>query len=141
MKIVIAPDSFKESLTAEQAAHAMAAGVRRVLLCSGRISFDLMAERDKRDRSDVAVIRLERLYPIPHRTLSESLARFGDVEVVWVQDEPQNQGPWPFMHQHLPEAIGRTVREVTRREGSAPSVGSLHRHVEEHSVLLDEAFG
>ena len=116
-------------------------GVRRVLLCSGRISFDLMAERDKRDRSDVAVIRLERLYPIPHRTLSESLARFGDVEVVWVQDEPQNQGPWPFMHQHLPEAIGRTVREVTRREGSAPSVGSLHRHEEEHKVLLDEAFG
>jgi 2-oxoglutarate dehydrogenase E1 component len=89
----------------------------------------------------VAVIRLERLYPIPHRTLTESLDRFGaDLDVVWVQDEPENQGPWPFMNQHLPRAVGRTVRHVTRAAGSAPSVGSLHRHEQEQRDLLERAF-
>jgi multifunctional 2-oxoglutarate metabolism enzyme len=116
------------------------AGVRRVLLCSGRIAFDLMAERDRRERSDVAVIRLERLYPLPHRTLKEMLDRFGDAEILWVQDEPANMGPWPFMNQHLPVAIDRTVRPATRAASSAPSVGSLHRHEEEHRLLMDEAF-
>ncbi len=116
------------------------AGVRRVLLCSGKVGFDLMAERDKRERRDVAVIRMERLYPIPHRTLTELLDRFGDAEVVWVQDEPENQGPWPFMNQHLPTAVHRTVRGVTRPSGSAPSVGSLHRHEQEQRDLLDRAF-
>ncbi len=115
--------------------------VRRVLLCSGRISYDLMAERDKRERGDVAVIRLERLYPLPKVTLSESLDRFPDAEVRWVQDEPENMGPWPFMNQHLPGAILRTVQPVTRSASSSPSVGSLHRHEEEHRVLMDQAFG
>ena len=80
--------------------------VRRVLICSGRVAYDLMAERDRLGRNDVAVIRLERLYPLPHRTLSESLDRFGDAEIVWVQDEPANMGPWPFMNQHLPGRRG-----------------------------------
>ncbi|HSO05314.1 MAG TPA: multifunctional oxoglutarate decarboxylase/oxoglutarate dehydrogenase thiamine pyrophosphate-binding subunit/dihydrolipoyllysine-residue succinyltransferase subunit, partial [Candidatus Limnocylindrales bacterium] len=116
------------------------AGIRRVLLCSGKIGYDLMAERDKRERSDVAVLRMERLYPVPHRTLIDMLDRFGDAEIVWVQDEPENMGPWPFMNQHLPTAIMRTVRGITRDASSSPSVGSLHRHEEEHRVLMDRAF-
>ncbi len=117
------------------------ADVRRVLLCSGRVAYDLMAERDRLGRKDVAVIRLERLYPLPHKTLSESLARFGETEIVWVQDEPANMGPWPFMNQHLPLAINRTLWSVTRSASSSPSVGSLHRHEEEQRELLDQAFG
>ncbi len=116
------------------------AGIRRVLLCSGKIGFDLMAERDKRERSDVAVLRMERMYPLPHRTLVEMLDRFGDAEVRWVQDEPENMGPWPFMNQHLPRAIMRTVAGVTRTASSSPSVGSLHRHEQEHRALMDRAF-
>ncbi len=116
------------------------AGIRRVLLCSGKIGYDLMAERDKRERSDVAVLRMERLYPVPHRTLIDMLDRFGDAEIVWVQDEPENMGPWPYMNQHLPTAIMRTVRGITRDASSSPSVGSLHRHEEEHRVLMDRAF-
>jgi multifunctional 2-oxoglutarate metabolism enzyme len=117
------------------------AGIRRVLLCSGKIGYDLMAERDKRERTDVAVLRVERMYPLPHRTLVEMLDRFGDAEILWVQDEPENMGPWPFMNQHLPRAIMRTVEGVTRVASSSPSVGSLHRHEEEHRVLMDRAFG
>ena len=116
------------------------AGITRVLLCSGKVGYDLMAERDKRERSDVVVLRMERLYPLPHRTLVEMLARFGDAEVVWVQDEPSNMGPWPFMNQHLPTAIERTIRPVTRTQSSSPSVGSLHRHEQEQRDLLDRAF-
>ena len=117
------------------------ADVRRVLLCSGRVAYDLMAERDKRGRSDVAVIRMERLYPIPRVTLTESLNRFGDADLVWVQDEPENMGPWPFMNQHLPLAVNRTIGSATRPASSSPSVGSLHRHEEEQRELLDRAFG
>jgi 2-oxoglutarate dehydrogenase E1 component len=116
------------------------AGIRRVLLCSGKIGYDLMAERDTRERSDVAVLRMERMYPLPHRTLVEMLDRFGDAEIVWVQDEPANMGPWPFMNQHLPAAIMRTVAGVSRDASSSPSVGSLHRHEEEHRALMDRAF-
>ncbi len=116
------------------------AGITRVLLCSGKVGYDLMAERDKRERSDVAVLRMERLYPLPHRTLVEMLARFGAAEIVWVQDEPSNMGPWPFMNQHLPTAIERTIRSVTRTQSSSPSVGSLHRHEQEQRDLLDRAF-
>ncbi len=116
------------------------AGITRVLLCSGKIGYDLMAERDKRERPDVAVLRMERLYPLPHRTLVEMLARFGAAEIVWVQDEPSNMGPWPFMNQHLPTAIERTIRSVTRTQSSSPSVGSLHRHEQEQHDLLDRAF-
>ena len=99
-----------------------------------------MAERDKRERADVAVLRMERLYPLPHRTLVDMLARFGDAEILWVQDEPSNMGAWPFMNQHLPTAIGRTIRSVTRTQSSSPSVGSLHRHEQEQRDLLDRAF-
>jgi 2-oxoglutarate decarboxylase len=116
------------------------AGIRRVLLCSGKIGYDLMAERDKRERTDVAVLRMERMYPLPHRTLVEMLDRFGDAEIFWVQDEPENMGPWPFMNQHLPRAILRTVTGVTRVASSSPSVGSLHRHEEEQRALMDRAF-
>ncbi len=117
------------------------AGVKRVLLCSGRVGYDLMAERDRLERSDVAVLRLERLYPLPHVTLNRELAPYGDAEVVWVQDEPENMGPWPFMNQHLPGVINRTVASVTRGPSSSPSVGSLHRHEEEQRDLLARAFG
>ncbi len=90
--------------------------------------------------ADVAVLRMERLYPLPHRTLVDMLARFGDAEILWVQDEPSNMGAWPFMNQHLPTAIGRTIRSVTRTQSSSPSVGSLHRHEQEQRDLLDRAF-
>ncbi len=120
--------------------HLSPGGVRRVLLCSGRIAYDLMAERDKRGRPDVAVVRMERLYPLPRVTLTEVLDRYGDAEVVWVQDEPENMGPWPFMNQHLPAQIARPIRPVSRAASSSPSVGSLHRHEQEHAVLMDAAF-
>jgi 2-oxoglutarate dehydrogenase E1 component len=117
------------------------ANVRKVLLCSGKVYFDLVAEREKRGLTDVAIIRLERLYPLPLLTLPplfEGIA--SDADVRWVQDEPANQGPWPFMAMHLPEVLGRKISRVSRPASSSPSVGSHHRHEVEQAALVEAAF-
>ncbi|MGV1004662.1 MAG: multifunctional oxoglutarate decarboxylase/oxoglutarate dehydrogenase thiamine pyrophosphate-binding subunit/dihydrolipoyllysine-residue succinyltransferase subunit [Candidatus Nanopelagicales bacterium] len=115
--------------------------IGRVILCSGKVVYDLLAERDRRGREDVAILRMERLFPIPRMTLGEMFARFPEAaEVVWVQDEPENMGAWPFMSQHLPQVLNRSLRVVSRQFSSAPSVGSLHRHEEEQLALVRAAF-
>ena len=118
-----------------------AENVNRVILCSGKVVYDLLGARDRLGRTDVAVLRMERLYPVPRMTLTELFARFPqNAEIVWVQDEPENMGAWPFMSLHLPKILNRPLRAVTRPAGSAPSVGSLHRHEEEQEALLAGAF-
>ncbi|MEY4322322.1 MAG: hypothetical protein RL410_103 [Actinomycetota bacterium] len=115
--------------------------VKKVLLCSGKVYFDLVAEREKRGLKDVAIIRLERLYPLPLLTLPPLFDGVAaDADVRWVQDEPANQGPWPFMAMHLSEIIGRKVSRVSRPASSSPSVGSHHRHEVEQAALVEAAF-
>jgi 2-oxoglutarate decarboxylase len=120
------------------------AAVERVLLCSGRITWDLMAEREKREsgQSRTAIVRVEQLYPRPVDELNAEIARFPHArEVRWVQDEPANQGPWPHMALHLSgEFGGLPLLRVSRPESSAPSVGSHNRHVEEQATLMQQAF-
>src|SRR5690606_7745321 len=81
------------------------AKVDRVLLCTGRVYYDLLAERTKRGDEGVAIVRLEQLYPFPEEQIRAELAKYGDAEVVWVQDEPQNQGAWSYIHMALPMDI------------------------------------
>ena len=115
--------------------------VRRVLLCSGKVYYDLAAERAKRGATDTAIVRLERLYPIPHVTLPRALAPFvGAEEVRWVQEEPANQGAWSFMAMNLPQVIGRALVPITRPASSSPAVGSHQRHEEEQERLVHAAF-
>ena len=84
------------------------AAIQRVLLCSGKVGYDLMAERDKRERNDVAVLRMERLYPLPRQTLTDMLGRFGDAEVVWVPGRTRQHGPLA-VHEPAPaRPAGRT---------------------------------
>ncbi len=117
------------------------AEVRTVLICTGKVYYDLLAERTRRADSSTAIIRMERLYPIPWRTLPEALAPFAEAEWRWVQEEPANQGAWSFMALNLPQFIGRTLERVSRPASSSPAVGSHHRHDEEVATLLAEAFG
>jgi 2-oxoglutarate decarboxylase len=119
--------------------------VERVLLCSGKITWELMAEREKREEGQnrTAIVRMEQLYPRPLDELNEELARFTSAkEVRWVQDEPANQGPWPHVALHYAGALDRDLPllRVSRPESSAPSVGSHSRHIDENSTLLDQAF-
>jgi 2-oxoglutarate dehydrogenase E1 component len=116
------------------------AGVRQALLCSGKVYYDLAAERQARGLTDTAIIRLERLYPLPVKTLPAALATYPNLAAVrWVQEEPANQGPWPFMALNLPEVIGRPLARVSRQASSSPAVGSHQRHDAEQRALVDEA--
>jgi multifunctional 2-oxoglutarate metabolism enzyme len=120
------------------------AKVEKVLLCSGRITWDLMVERKKRegDEPTTAILRLEQLYPRPVAELKAELAKYPNLkEVRWVQDEPANMGPWPHMALNLtPELDGVPFYRVSRPESSSPSVGQHSRHVEEQKELLQQAF-
>jgi 2-oxoglutarate dehydrogenase E1 component len=116
--------------------------VRRLLLCSGKIYYDLAERRRASQRGDIAISRLERLYPLPAAELAAALARFpGAAEVVWVQEEPANMGGWPYIAMHLPEALGRGIGVVARPASSAPASGSARAHAAEQAGLIAAAFG
>lgn len=115
--------------------------VKTVLLCSGKVYYDLVAEREKLGRKDVAIVRLERLYPLPTITLPPELARYKNLsEIRWVQEEPANQGAWSFMAMNLPELINRQLTVVSRPASSSPAVGSHHRSELEQQALVAQAF-
>jgi multifunctional 2-oxoglutarate metabolism enzyme len=123
--------------------------VKLVLLCTGKIRWDLVNARNKAGKDgEVAIIAAERLYPLPVKDLVKQLKRFENVEELrWVQDEPLNQGAWPFMALNLPQRLaetepGRTWRltKVTRPESSAPSVGSAAVHLQQQRALMEAAF-
>jgi 2-oxoglutarate dehydrogenase E1 component len=120
--------------------------VDTLLLCSGRVTWDLMVERAKReDAARYAVARVEQLYPRPTEEIRAEIARFPHLKAVrWVQDEPQNMGPWPHYQLNvwpeLASELGVTVQPVTRPACSSPSVGTAKRHAEEQKALIAAAF-
>jgi 2-oxoglutarate dehydrogenase E1 component len=115
--------------------------VKTVLLCSGKVYYDLVVEREKLGRKDVAIVRLERLYPLPAITLPPELARYQNLTSVrWVQEEPANQGAWSFMAMNLPALINHQITGVSRPASSSPAVGSHHRSELEQQALVTQAF-
>jgi 2-oxoglutarate dehydrogenase E1 component len=118
--------------------------VGRILLCSGKVYYDLVAAREQRDNPPVPVVRLEQLYPFPAARIQDVLARYPVTsEVVWVQDEPRNMGAWRHVEEQMRELLEptrRTLRYVGRATSASPSAGSLKRHQQEQAELLDEAF-
>ncbi len=115
--------------------------VRRVLLCSGKVYYDLASHRAEQNREDVAIVRVEQLYPLPAEELARQLERYPDAELVWVQEEPANQGAWPFMALNLPEHLdGRTLRRVARRAAASTAVGSSAVHEAQQKELVTTAF-
>jgi 2-oxoglutarate decarboxylase len=117
--------------------------VEKVLLCSGRITWDLMVERKKLegDSPRTAILRIEQLYPRPVAELKAELAKYPNLrEVRWVQDEPANMGPWPHMALHLTSELPVPFYRVSRPESTSPAVGQHSRHVEEQKALLQQAF-
>jgi 2-oxoglutarate dehydrogenase E1 component len=120
-----------------------AAGVRRVLVCSGKVYVDLLSSEHRKTRDDVAICRLEQLYPVPMRDLRAMLDGFSKAdEIVWVQEEPENMGAWDFIRPHLTEvAGGRPVSYVARPRSASPAEGSAARHAINQQALVDEAYG
>ncbi|MDQ3504761.1 MAG: multifunctional oxoglutarate decarboxylase/oxoglutarate dehydrogenase thiamine pyrophosphate-binding subunit/dihydrolipoyllysine-residue succinyltransferase subunit, partial [Actinomycetota bacterium] len=117
--------------------------VRRVLVCSGKVAYDLGAERERRKAAEVALLRVEQLYPLPAGELNDLLATFPNAtDVVWVQEEPANMGAWPFMALHLPDQLadGRQLRRVSRDAAASPATGSHSVHDREQEELVTDAF-
>ncbi|MET9891246.1 multifunctional oxoglutarate decarboxylase/oxoglutarate dehydrogenase thiamine pyrophosphate-binding subunit/dihydrolipoyllysine-residue succinyltransferase subunit [Streptomyces sp. NPDC006465] len=128
-----------------------AAAVRKVVFCAGKLYYDLEAERKKRDSTDTAIIRIERLYPLPGAELQAEIAKYPNAEkYLWAQEEPANQGAWPFIAlnliDHLDLAVGADVphgerlRRISRPHSSSPAVGSAKRHQAEQEQLVREVF-
>jgi multifunctional 2-oxoglutarate metabolism enzyme len=119
--------------------------VERVLLVSGKLYYELAARKVKDNRDDIAIVRIEQLYPIPHKRLKNALEQYPNMkEVFWVQEEPKNQGAWPYFGLALPEMLPEYftgLRRVSRRAMSAPSSGSSKVHAVEQQEIVDTAFG
>ncbi|EHR52523.1 2-oxoglutarate dehydrogenase, E1 component [Saccharomonospora marina XMU15] len=118
--------------------------VRKVLLTSGKLYWELVVERQKRRLDDIAIVRVEQYYPLPKKKLLAAMQRYSAAsQVVWVQEEPENQGAWPFFGLHLPRKLPEVfsgLQAVTRRPMAAPSAGSSKVHEVEQRALIEKAF-
>jgi 2-oxoglutarate dehydrogenase E1 component len=118
----------------------------RVIFCSGKIYHDLVAERDRLGEQTTAIVRMELLYPLPIDQMQEVAAAHPNANLLWVQDEPANQGPWSYIALRTSEAHGghgfgsRTLRRISRRATASPATGNHHLHEEEAKALMYEAF-
>jgi 2-oxoglutarate dehydrogenase E1 component len=117
--------------------------VSRVVFCSGKIYYDLLAAREASQANHVALVRVEQLYPFAEGDANDVLVRYPlTAEVVWAQEEPRNMGPWRFMQEQLQPllaATGRELRYVGRPESASPATGSGRRHQEEQAAITSEA--
>ena len=121
--------------------------IRRVVLCSGKVYYDLLEEREKRGVRDVYLLRLEQLYPFPLKSLVTELARFKNAEIVWCQEEPRNQGAWAFVQPYLEwvleqvHAKSARPRYVGRVASASTATGLMSSHLKQLKAFLDEALG
>ena len=117
----------------------------RIVICSGKVYYDLLAARDDAGIDNISIIRLEQIYPFPHRTLQRVLSERPDAEIVWCQEEPRNMGSWDFVD-HRIEAVMRDVGGKHQRpiyagrpEAASPATGSMSRHLKEQNKLISDA--
>ena len=119
--------------------------VKRVVLCSGKVYYDLRQARRERKIRDVAIVRVEQLYPFPAKAIADSIGRYRAADVIWCQEEPQNMGAWTFIDRRLEQVLielggkSRRARYVGRPEAAATATGLLKRHTAEQAKLVDEA--
>ena len=119
----------------------------RLIFTSGKVYYDLIAEREKLGEHSTAIARVEQLYPLPIEEMIAEAKKHPKATLLWVQDEPANQGPWPYIALTASEAFvaheelsGRTIRRVSRRATASPATGNHHLHEEEEKALMTEAF-
>jgi 2-oxoglutarate dehydrogenase E1 component len=119
-----------------------AGDIRRVIVCTGKIYVDLAGSDKRAAARDIAILRVEQLYPVPSEPLRAILEAYESAdEIVWVQEEPENMGTWEFIRPHLIEAAaGRPVRLVARPRSASPAEGSAARHARQQQILIDVAF-
>ncbi|MDG5973881.1 2-oxoglutarate dehydrogenase E1 component [Hydrogenophaga taeniospiralis CCUG 15921] len=118
--------------------------VKRIICCSGKVYYDLVKKREERGSDDVAILRVEQLYPFPHKVFGAEIKKYPNAtEIVWCQDEPQNQGAWFFVQHYIHENMldGQKLGYAGRAASASPAVGYAHLHQEQQKTLIDAAFG
>jgi 2-oxoglutarate dehydrogenase E1 component len=119
--------------------------VRRVVLCTGKVYYDLLAQRRADGIDDVALLRLEQLYPFPEMTLAQAMAPYRNADVVWCQEEPENMGAWSFVDRRIEKALGRIDMKVRRPvyvgrpEAASPATGQARQHNAQQAALVGAA--
>ncbi|MBV6273823.1 2-oxoglutarate dehydrogenase E1 component [Alcaligenaceae bacterium CGII-47] len=127
----------------EQDQELVPSDVKRVIICSGRVYYDLAHARTEQNIRDVAILRIEQLYPFAHKSFQAELQKYPNAsEVVWAQDEPQNQGPWFYVQHHLYENMseGQRLGYAGRAASASPAVGYMAKHQEQQRALIEQAF-
>ena len=132
----LAAGRFEEVLTNEPSGD-----VQRVVFCSGKVYYDLLAYREEQGRDDVALVRIEQLYPIPKQELQAVVSRWPSAQLVWCQEEPRNMGAWTFLLQRVVHDLGIGLTYAGRPQASSPATGSYRRHGAEQEHLVERAFG
>jgi len=120
------------------------AGVKRVILCSGKVYYDILERRRELNRTDVAIVRIEQLYPFPEKQLAEELKRYPNArQFIWCQEEPKNQGAWYQCQHRVWRALppGVTLEYAGRPNSAAPAVGSYNLHLQQLHEFLEAALG
>ncbi|MDO9093640.1 MAG: 2-oxoglutarate dehydrogenase E1 component, partial [Rubrivivax sp.] len=118
--------------------------VKRVICCSGKVYYDLARKRAEKGADDVVILRVAQLYPFPHKAFAAEMKKYPNAtEVVWCQDEPQNQGAWFFVQHYVHENMleGQRLGYAGRSASASPAVGYSHLHQEQQKALLEQAFG
>jgi 2-oxoglutarate dehydrogenase E1 component len=119
--------------------------IKRVVLCSGKVFYDLLAERRARKIDDVTILRVEQLYPFPLHRLARRLSAFPNADVVWCQEEPENAGAWHFVDRRIEKSLAEANIKakrpiyIGRKESASPAVGLLKAHLAEQADLVDRA--
>jgi 2-oxoglutarate dehydrogenase E1 component len=118
--------------------------IKRVVLCTGKVYFDLMEEREKRGENRIQILRIEQLYPFPENVLAQELNRFPKAELIWCQEEPKNQGAWNFIKPRIEDTVTKlggqgSPRYVGRPEYASTAAGQMKQHLAELAAFLNEA--
>ena len=113
--------------------------IKRVLLCSGKVYFDLLDYQEEHKRKDIAIVRLEQLYPLPETQLQKILDKYPNADFMWVQEEPENMGPWRYMH-HATHGFDWKLQVSSRKASASPATGYKEQHKKEQAELVKRAF-
>jgi 2-oxoglutarate dehydrogenase complex dehydrogenase (E1) component-like enzyme len=114
-------------------------GKRKIVFCTGKVYYDLAAAREAKKADDIAIVRIEQLYPFPDEEIVELLGRYAPgIELVWCQEEPRNMGAWRFAYGYF-KGLGHVIQYAGRAKNASPAAGSAKRHAEEQKRLIEDA--
>ncbi|MFB9970688.1 2-oxoglutarate dehydrogenase E1 component, partial [Pseudoroseomonas cervicalis] len=142
-----APGSTFRTVLPEVDALVPAEQVKRVVLCTGKVYYDLLQERRDKGVQDVAIVRVEQIYPFPRISLAKVLAEYRNAEVVWCQEEPENMGAWTFVDRRIEKVLGeldvkaKRPAYVGREEAASPATGLAKIHQQQQEALVRDALG